>query len=96
MLDVAPVVTPKEDAAAVTIEALPRIRVAEPFEALRDASDRALTKTGARPGQSRLPGGPQARLGRSCSGSIIPTRPLPTRRPCKIWRTVRTLSLIHI
>jgi methylmalonyl-CoA mutase len=49
VLDVAPVVTPKEDAAAVTIEALPRIRLAEPFEALRDASDRALTKTGARP-----------------------------------------------
>ena len=49
VLDVAPVVTPKEDAAAVTIEALPRIRLAEPFEALRDASDRELTKTGARP-----------------------------------------------
>jgi methylmalonyl-CoA mutase len=49
VLDVAPVVTPKEGAAAVTIEALPRIRLAEPFEALRDASDRALTKTGARP-----------------------------------------------
>jgi methylmalonyl-CoA mutase len=49
VLDVAPVVTPKEDAAAVTIEPLPRIRMAEPFEALRDASDRVLAKTGARP-----------------------------------------------
>jgi methylmalonyl-CoA mutase len=29
--------------------ALPRIRLAEPFEALRDASDRALATTGARP-----------------------------------------------
>ena len=30
-------------------EPLPRIRLAEPFEALRDASDRMLAKTGARP-----------------------------------------------
>jgi len=35
--------------AAVTFEALPRIRLAEPFEALRDASDRMLAKTDARP-----------------------------------------------
>ncbi len=28
---------------------LPRIRLAEPFEQLRDASDRALAATGARP-----------------------------------------------
>jgi methylmalonyl-CoA mutase len=49
VLDVAPVVTPKESAATVTIEPLPRIRLAEPFEALRDASDRILAKTGARP-----------------------------------------------
>jgi methylmalonyl-CoA mutase len=34
---------------AVTFEALPQIRLAEPFEALRDASDRMLAKTGARP-----------------------------------------------
>ena len=47
-LDVAPVVPPKESA-VVTIEPLPSIRLAEPFEALRDASDRALAKTGARP-----------------------------------------------
>ena len=49
VLDVAPVVTPKESAATVTTEPLPSIRMAEPFEALRDASDRLLAKTGARP-----------------------------------------------
>jgi methylmalonyl-CoA mutase len=51
VLDVAPVVTPKEIATTttVTIEPLPRIRLAEPFEALRDASDRVLANTGARP-----------------------------------------------
>jgi len=35
--------------AAVTFEALPSMRLAEPFEALRDKSDAILTKTGARP-----------------------------------------------
>jgi methylmalonyl-CoA mutase len=35
--------------AAITFDALPQIRLAEPFEALRDASDRTLAKTGARP-----------------------------------------------
>ena len=49
VLDVAPVVMPKAEAATVTIEPLPRIRLAEPFEALRDASDRMLAKTGSRP-----------------------------------------------
>jgi methylmalonyl-CoA mutase len=49
VLDVAPVVPPRETAAAVMIEPLPRIRLAQPFEALRDASDRMLKKTGARP-----------------------------------------------
>ena len=49
VIDVAPVATPKESGAAVMIEPLPRIRLAEPFEALRDASDRMLAKTGARP-----------------------------------------------
>jgi methylmalonyl-CoA mutase len=49
VLDVATVATPKEAAAAVTIEALPRLRLAEPFERLRDASDRILARTGARP-----------------------------------------------
>jgi methylmalonyl-CoA mutase len=49
VLDFAPVVPPKEAAATVMIEPLPRIRLAEPFEALRDASDRMLKKSGARP-----------------------------------------------
>jgi methylmalonyl-CoA mutase len=34
---------------APTFPALPRIRLAEPFEALRDASDRALAASGTRP-----------------------------------------------
>ena len=33
----------------MTAEPLPRIRLAEPFEPLRDASDTILAKTGARP-----------------------------------------------
>ena len=49
VLDVAPVVPPKETTVAVTIEPLPRIRLAEPFEALRNASDQVLAKTRARP-----------------------------------------------
>jgi methylmalonyl-CoA mutase len=49
VLDVPTVATPKEAAAAVSIEALPRLRLAEPFERLRDASDRILGETGARP-----------------------------------------------
>jgi methylmalonyl-CoA mutase len=49
VLDVTSVVLPKEAEAKVTIEPLPSIRLAEPFEALRDASDRMLIKTGARP-----------------------------------------------
>ncbi len=49
VLDVAPVVAPKEAAVAVSTEALPRIRLAEPFERLRDASDRMLAASGARP-----------------------------------------------
>ena len=49
VLDVAQVAAPKESAAAVTAEPLPRIRLAEPFEALRDTSDAILKKTGARP-----------------------------------------------
>jgi methylmalonyl-CoA mutase len=49
VLDVAPVVTPKETSVAVSTEPLPRVRFAEPFEILREASDRALAKTGARP-----------------------------------------------
>ena len=49
VLGIAPVTPPKEAATTLTIDALPRIRLAEPFEALRDASDRVLAKTGARP-----------------------------------------------
>jgi methylmalonyl-CoA mutase len=49
VLDVPPVTPPKEAATRLTTDALPRIRLAEPFEALRDASDRVLAKTGMRP-----------------------------------------------
>jgi methylmalonyl-CoA mutase len=49
ILDVAPIAAPKESAVALTAAALPRIRLAEPFERLRDASDRTLTQTGTRP-----------------------------------------------
>jgi methylmalonyl-CoA mutase len=49
VLDVAKIVAPKESAVAVTTEALPRIRLAEPFERLREASDRILAARGARP-----------------------------------------------
>ena len=47
VLNVAPVTPPKMSPS--TIEPLPSIRLAEPFEALRDASDAHLRKTGARP-----------------------------------------------
>jgi len=49
VLDVAPTRVPEEAEANVRTEPLPSIRLAEPFERLRDASDRALAKTGARP-----------------------------------------------
>ena len=49
MLDVAPRAAAAEGRRRRRIEPLPRIRLAEPFEALRDASDRMLEKTGARP-----------------------------------------------
>ncbi len=49
VLEVPAVAAPKEAAAALAIEALPRLRLAEPFERLRDASDRMLAQTGARP-----------------------------------------------
>ena len=49
VLDVAPVTLPTKEPAAVTAAALPRIRLAEPFERLRDASDKILARTGARP-----------------------------------------------
>jgi methylmalonyl-CoA mutase len=49
VLDVAP--WPAADNAPVTVTAvaLPRLRLAEPFELLRDRSDKILAKTGARP-----------------------------------------------
>lgn len=48
VLAVAPLVPPSASAAP-TFEPLPCLRLAEPFEALRDASDRTLARTGARP-----------------------------------------------
>jgi methylmalonyl-CoA mutase len=47
LLDTAPHSATTKSAAS--FPALPRMRLAEPFEALRDASDRALAKNGARP-----------------------------------------------
>jgi methylmalonyl-CoA mutase len=47
VLDVAP--APAGDTVKSTFPPLPRIRLAEPFEHLRDASDRMLAATGARP-----------------------------------------------
>jgi methylmalonyl-CoA mutase len=49
VLDVAPVTPPRESVATIKTAALPRIRLAEPFEQLRDASDKILAQTGARP-----------------------------------------------
>jgi len=49
VLDVTPGATPKETSPKITTEPLPRIRLAEPFEHLRDASDQMLARTGARP-----------------------------------------------
>ena len=49
VLDVAPHVAEKDEAAIITAPALPRLRLGEPFEALRDQSDRILAATGARP-----------------------------------------------
>jgi methylmalonyl-CoA mutase len=48
VLDVPPVTAPAYPAAR-KLDALPSIRLAEPFERLRDASDRMLARTGARP-----------------------------------------------
>jgi methylmalonyl-CoA mutase len=48
VLDMRPVMLPPP-AAAIPYPALAPMRLAAPFEALRDASDRALAKTGARP-----------------------------------------------
>jgi len=49
VLDVAPWPAVSDGPAAITTAALPRLRLAEPFELLRDKSDQILAKTGARP-----------------------------------------------
>jgi methylmalonyl-CoA mutase len=49
VLDVAPRTTPDDEPAAMSAAALPRMRLAEPFEDLRERSDKILAKTGARP-----------------------------------------------
>jgi methylmalonyl-CoA mutase len=49
VLDVAEVVLPKEHGDAVSAAPLPSVRLAEPYEALRDRSDAILARTGARP-----------------------------------------------
>ncbi len=48
ILNVAAVTSPIEDAPVIAA-ALPRMRLAEPFERLRDLSDQILARTGARP-----------------------------------------------
>lgn len=48
VLDVPPISVPSHPA-TIKFEPLPRVRLAEPFEQLRDASDRMLAETGARP-----------------------------------------------
>ena len=49
VLDVAPVAAPSPGATAVSVESLSAVRLAAPFETLRDMSDRVLAETGARP-----------------------------------------------
>jgi len=49
VLDVAPRAAAGDEAASIIAPPLPRLRLAEPFEALRDKSDRMLAATGARP-----------------------------------------------
>jgi methylmalonyl-CoA mutase len=49
VLDVAPAPVALPGPAKIEFEALPRIRLAEPYERLRDASDRTLAATGTRP-----------------------------------------------
>ncbi len=49
VLDVAPVAPAPQATAKISVEALPRIRLAEPYEGLRDRSDRVLVATGSRP-----------------------------------------------
>jgi methylmalonyl-CoA mutase len=49
VLDVAPVQLPPPAGAAIRFEPLPRVRLSEPYERLRERSDRLLRDTGARP-----------------------------------------------
>jgi methylmalonyl-CoA mutase len=49
VLAVEPVAVPSEAPATSASTPVPRIRLAEPFEALRDASDKILAQTGVRP-----------------------------------------------
>ncbi|MFL5101897.1 MAG: methylmalonyl-CoA mutase family protein [Xanthobacteraceae bacterium] len=49
VLEGMPVKVPPPVPAAITFPALPRMRLAEPFEQLRDKSDRRLAETGRRP-----------------------------------------------
>jgi methylmalonyl-CoA mutase len=49
VLDIAPVALPGGGPAVVSAAPLPAIRLAAPFETLRDASDRMLVSSGARP-----------------------------------------------
>ena len=49
VLDVARPAAPNDEPATVTAAPLPRIRLAEPFEALRERSNQILAKSGARP-----------------------------------------------
>ncbi|HTE78240.1 MAG TPA: methylmalonyl-CoA mutase family protein [Xanthobacteraceae bacterium] len=49
VLDVKPRAAASEQPATVTVAPLPRLRLTEPFESLRDQSDRILAATGARP-----------------------------------------------
>jgi methylmalonyl-CoA mutase len=49
ILDIAPVAKTKEIDAVASIEPLPSIRLAEPFEKLRDKSDAIFAQTGKRP-----------------------------------------------
>ena len=49
VLDVGPAMPESHDAAAIKFDALPPMRLAAPFEALRDKSDQIQKSTGARP-----------------------------------------------
>jgi methylmalonyl-CoA mutase len=49
VLNVTARAVPADGPAAVTVAALPRMRLAEPFERLRDASDKIFAQKGARP-----------------------------------------------